>query len=103
MTNSTCNVVKNLHLYQKGKPSGIIWVEFFHPDLGEKTKYDNRYFYVEGMQSTWTLIKPVTTQFTINRNKTAQFTRKQFPLRPVAAKTIHRLLGDIGTKNSCQL
>lgn len=68
-------------------------MEFFHPDLGEKTKHDNRHFYVEGMQSTWTLIKPVTTQFTINRNKTAQFTRKQFPLRPAAAKKYSQVTG----------
>ena len=46
----------------------------------------------------WTPIKPVTTQFAVRRNKAAQVVRKQFPLRPAAAKIIHRLQGDTETK-----
>ena len=44
------------------------------------------------MQSTLTPIKPITTQFLVGRNITAQVVRKQFPLRP--ARTIHRSQGD---------
>ena len=40
----------------------------------------------------------MTTQFTIGRNKTARFVRKQFPFPPSAAKTIHRSQGDTKTK-----
>ena len=50
----------------------------------------------QGIQSSWTPIKPITTQFAVGRNKTAQVVRKQFPLRPAAAKTIHRSRGDTG-------
>ena len=50
--------------------------------------------YVQGIQSTWTPVKPITTQFAVGRNRTAQVVRKQFPLRPAAAKTIHRSQGD---------
>jgi len=32
------------------------------------------------------------------RNRTAQVVRKQFPLRPAAAKTIHRSQGDTETR-----
>ena len=46
------------------------------------------------IQSIWTPIKPITTQFTVGRNRTAQVVRKQFPLRPAAAKTIRRSQGD---------
>ena len=43
--------------------------------------------------------KPVTTQFAVGKNKTAQVIRKQFPvLRPAAAKTIHRSQDDTETK-----
>ena len=48
----------------------------------------------QGIQSTWTPIKPITTQFLVGRNRTAQVVRKQFPLRPAAARTIHRSQGD---------
>ena len=36
MTNGAGNVVKKVQLHQKDKPSGIIWVEFDHGDVGEK-------------------------------------------------------------------
>ena len=94
MTNGAGNVVKKVQLHQKDKPSGIIWVHFDHADVGEKTRCNNRHLYVQGIQSTWTPIKPITTQFAVGRNRTAQVVRKQFPLRPAAAKTIHRSQGD---------
>ena len=94
MTNGAGNVVKKVQLNQQGKPTGVIWVQFDHSDVGEKTRHDNRHLYVQGIESSWTPIKPVTTQFAVGRNQTAQVVRKQFPLRPAAAKTIHRSQGD---------
>ncbi|CAB4004954.1 Hypothetical predicted protein [Paramuricea clavata] len=90
MTNGAGNVVKKIQLNQIDKPSGIIWVQFDHSDVGEKTRHENRHLYVQVIESTWTPIKPITTQFVVGRNHTAQVVRKQFPLRPAEAKTIHR-------------
>ena len=98
MTNGAGNVVKKIQLNQIDKPSGIIWVQFDHSDVGEKTRHENRRLYVQGIESTWTPIKPITTQFAVGRNQTAQVVRKQFPLRPAAAKTIHRSQGDTEQK-----
>ena len=53
---------------------------------------------MEGIQPTWTPIKPVTTQFSVGKTKSAQVVRKQFPLRPAAAKTVHRSQGDTQTQ-----
>ena len=47
--------------------------------LGEKTRHDNKHLYIQGIQSTWTPIKPITIQFAVGRNRTAQVVRKQFP------------------------
>lgn len=94
MTNGAGNVVKKVQLHQKNKPSGIIWVQFDHADVGGKTRCDNKHLYAQGIETTWTPIKPITTQFAVGRNRTAQVVRKQFPLRPAAAKTIHRSQGD---------
>ena len=85
-------------MYQKDKQYGIIWVQFDHADVGEKTRHDNKHLYVQGIQSSWTPIKPITTQFAVGRNRTAQVVRKQFPLRPAAAKNIHRSQGDTETR-----
>ena len=95
MTNGAGNVIKLMHIHQADKPSGIIWVQFDDgDDVGEKTRCDNRQLYVQGIQSTWTPIKPVTTQFAVGRKRSLQVVRTQFPLRPAAAKTIHRSQGD---------
>ena len=50
--------------------------------------------YTQGIDKAWTPVKPITTQFNVGRNKTASVVRKQFPLRPAAAKTVHRSQGD---------
>jgi ATP-dependent DNA helicase PIF1 len=94
MTNGASNVVKKIQLNQRDKPSGVIWVQFDHSDVGEKTRHENINLYVQGIDSTWTPIKPITTQFGVGRNQTVQVVRKQIPLRPAAAKTIHRSQGD---------
>ena len=94
LTNGASNVVKLVQLHQPKKPSGMIWVQFDCEDAGKKTRQENRNLYIQGIQNTWTPIKPKTTQFLIGRTKSAQIVRKQFPLRPAAAKTVHRSQGD---------
>ena len=80
LTNGASSVVKCVKLNQPNKPSGIIWVEFDDEDVGTKTRHENRHLYnIEGIQPTWTPIKPVTTQFAVGRTKSAQVIRKQFP------------------------
>ena len=76
------------------KPSGIIWVQLDDENVGFKTRQDNRHLYVQGIEPTWTPIKPVTTQFYVGKTKSAQAVRKQFPLRLAAAKTVHRSQGE---------
>ena len=98
MTNGAGNVIKLVQLFQESKPSGIVWVQFDHSDVGHKTRIENRHLYVQGIDQAWTPIKPVTTQFAVGRNKVAHVVRKQFPLRPATAKTIHRSQGDTETK-----
>ena len=98
MTNGAGNVIKLIQVHQTTYPSGIVWVQFDHTDVGAKTRQENSHLYVSGVQPTWTPIKPVTTQFAVGRNRAVQVVRKQFPLRPAAAKTIHRSQGDTETR-----
>ena len=94
MTNGASNVIKHIQLTNNTKPSGLVWVQFDHDDVGRKTRHENRNLYTAVIQSTWTPIKPVTTQFAVGKTKSAQFVRKQFLLRPASAKTVHRSQGD---------
>ena len=98
MTNGAGNVAKLIQLHDKEKPSGIVWVQFNDPHVGQKTRHDNKTLYTQDIHSAWTPVKPVTTQFAVGRNRAAQVIRRQFPLRPAAAKTIHRSKGDTERK-----
>ena len=94
LTNGASNVIKLIQLRDQSKPSGLVWVQFDYDDVGKKTRQENRHFYVTGIESMWTPIKPVTTQFAVGKTKSAQVVRKQFPLRRASAKTVHRSQGD---------
>lgn len=73
-------------------------MQFDLEDVGKKPRQENRAFYVRGIKNTWTTIKPDTTQFPGGRTKSAQVVRKQFPLRPASAKSVHRSQGDTQTQ-----
>lgn len=79
-------MVKFIQLHQIRQPTG------------ERTRHENSHLYAQSIQHTWTPIKPVTVQFAVGKTKTARVIRKQFPLRPAAAKTIHRSQGDTETR-----
>jgi hypothetical protein len=61
-------------------------------------KKTERFMSEEFKAHAWTPIKPFTTQFPVGRTKSAQVVRKQFPLRPASAKTVHRSQGDTQTQ-----
>ena len=49
---------------------------------------------MRSINKNWTPVLEVTRQFRINKKSQVQVLRRQFPLRPAAAKTIHRCQGD---------
>ena len=98
LTNGASNVIKLIQLSNDTQPSGLVWVQFDYEDVGKKTRQENRHRYIRGIPNTWTPIKPVTTQFAVGKTKSAQVVRKQFPLRPASAKTVHRSQGDTQTQ-----
>ena len=78
MTNGAGNIVKKLSLHQWEKPFGIIWVQFDHADVGEKTHQNNKNLYTQVIKPEWTPIKPITIQFAVARDRTAQAVRNSF-------------------------
>ena len=85
LTNGVSNVIKLIKLSNDTNPSGLVWVQFDYEDVGKKTQQENRILYAGGLPKTWTPIKPVKTQFSVGKTKSAHVVRKQFPLRPATA------------------
>ena len=75
------------------RPS-IIWVSFPHPDIGRNQCRENAHLYSATIDRNWTPVLEVTRQFRVNKKSQVQILRRQFPLRPAAAKTIRRCQGD---------
>lgn len=92
MTNGTECVIKKIDYRVTGssRPS-IIWVQFSEEHIAKEYRKEFSHLYNESIERTWIPILEVTRQF---RKHKVQVIRRQFLLRPSAAKTIHRCQGD---------
>ena len=45
ITNGAAAVVKRIALNHKEKPTGLIWVQFDHSNIGKRTRHENRQLY----------------------------------------------------------
>ncbi|PIK46449.1 hypothetical protein BSL78_16696 [Apostichopus japonicus] len=72
----------------------IIWIQFDDISVGKACRHAKKELYNSKIAPSWTPISQIGRQFRIGHNKNAQVMRKQFPLRPATAKTVHRCQGD---------
>ena len=75
------------------RPS-ILWVLFEDYSVGTNYRAEYSHLYNEKTDKKWIPLTEITRQFKINKRSECQVLRRQFPLRPAAAKTIHRCQGD---------
>ncbi len=92
MTNGAECIIKKIDYRVPGssRPS-IIWVLFQEEHIGKDHRKEYSHLYNRTIDRHWVPILEVTRQF---RRHQMQVLRRQFPLRPSAAKTIHRCQGD---------
>ena len=70
----------------------ILWVEFDSDLIAKKTRNIYKHLYKNNIDNKWTPIVPISRQFNVGK-KHIEICRQQFPLRPAAAKTVHRSQG----------
>ena len=92
MTNGAECIIKKIDYRVPGssRPS-IIWVLFQEEHIGKDHRKEYSHLFNQTIDRHWVPILEVTRQF---RRHQMQVLRRQFPLRPSAAKTIHRCQGD---------
>ena len=93
LTNGASGVVTHLDRTELHEIN-TIWVKFDDCLIGKSLKTNNKHLYRPPILPTWTPITRIARQFRTSRYKNADVMRKQFPLRPASAKTIHRCQGD---------
>lgn len=91
LVNGACCHVRKIEYKQQNtdRPS-IIWVEFEDDSTGKETRKMYKHLRSPDVNDTWTPIFDTQRNFLYNRKS---YIRIQFPLRPAAAKTIHKSQG----------
>ena len=92
MTNGTECIIRKIDYRVPGssRPS-IIWVLFQEEHIGKDYRKEYSHRYNQTIDRHWVPILEITRQF---RRHQMQVLRRQFPLKPSVAKTIHRCQGD---------
>lgn len=73
----------------------IVWIKFSDPKIGEAARSSYRYLYRQrGIPRDWTPIIRISRNISqAQADRSFHVTRKQFPLLPCAARTVHSVQG----------
>ena len=87
---STCIIKCIEHRVPETARPSIVWVLFNDSSIGSKTRQKYKHLYHPAIEALWTPVFDVTRNFLYNYKS---YQRTQFPLKPAAAKTVHKAQG----------
>ena len=91
LTNGATGVLKHFDS-ANGKPH-TIWIHFTDPSIGGKARQQYKTLFKTHIDRSWTPIFTVDRQFQVGKYRNIKVVRRQFPLKPAAAMTIHKAQG----------
>ena len=91
LTNGATCVLKHIEYKGESQTPAILWVEFIDSRIAKHWRQKYRNFYTSNnIAQVWTPIFAVTRTFNVFRSLVS---RKQFPLCPSSARTLHKCQG----------
>jgi hypothetical protein len=95
LVNGAAGILKKIdfRLLNTKRPS-VLWVAFENTKIGQNLRHKHSHLYTSEIDHAWTPVMETTVQFQVGSWKHNQVLRRQFPLRPAAAKSIHRSQGE---------
>ncbi|KAJ8048747.1 ATP-dependent DNA helicase PIF1 [Holothuria leucospilota] len=93
LTNGASGIIKYIDMVDDNSVT-CIWVAFDDASVGKQSRIENRHYFHRNIQHSWTPVFRASRLFRVGKHHNAQVLRKQFPLRPASAKTVHRSQGD---------
>ena len=104
MTNGAeCLIEKIDYRVKDSTRPSIIWVSFPQASIGQNQRNQFAHLFTKNMDRTWTPILEITRQFKISKRHQCQILRRQYALRPAAAKTIYQLITQFTTDYHTQI
>jgi exonuclease III len=91
LTNGATCVVKHFEIVDE-MPT-ILWIKFEDPNIGAALRQKMKSYFKNGIENTWVPLQKVDRQFQVGKYKSILIIRKQFPLKPAFALTIHKSQG----------
>jgi len=87
LVNGTNGMFKAWTTYSE---KNIIWIMFQNSKIGTLTRETHSHYYNNNIESKWTPIEPIINDIKVGKSQSFIIMRIQFPIQPIAIRTIHR-------------
>lgn len=93
LVNGATGILRYIELDLNTNKPKAIYIEFDSDHVGQKARREYTHILNDRVKSNWTPIKPIAREIPMSKSAFFQVFRRQFPLTPAEAITIHKSQG----------